>query len=291
MSSEGRNRRGTEADSAAERTPRLASLLPYASEIGPLGYVVAIAGLAILFVSLGTLIIESPRQPRSSVYTPVAELSFADPVLRECVLAEAARNGWTVSGDVRSLRCNNPDTPRVAALSGIGNLINLSNVDLAQNALDDTTPLASLTRLETLDLGYNEISVPDLRGASLKSLKLDHNRLTTLDWVRDLPQLVSLSVGHNEIGTIDALASLRQLRMVNLRHNKVRDLGPLAGLSRLEVLILEANHISDVSPLSGLDNLLVLELAGNDVSDVGPLAELEQLIEVDVADNPVSRIR
>ena len=248
-----------DADGGVPDALRLASLQPYASEAGPASYVVAVLALAVLLAGLGLSIADNPDRHHASVYTPVENLAFEDPVLRECVLRDAASNGWLVSGQVRSLRCNNPDGRRVTSLSGIGNLVNLADVDLAQNAITDTMPLERLLRLESLNLADNAIAAPELHGlrATLRTLNLDRNRLETLDFARDLPLLESLSVAYNRIEAVDALAGLQQLRYLDLEHNRVDDIAPLAQLSGLEVVMLEANPVRDVSPLAGLKHLLV----------------------------------
>lgn len=59
----------------------------------------------------------------ASVYTPVIELEFFDPVLKECVVQQAKQNGWGESGLVTALGFTNPETTGIQNLSGIENLV------------------------------------------------------------------------------------------------------------------------------------------------------------------------
>lgn len=285
-----KKKQGTEATGGRYRS--LTGFGPYKSAMGLPGRIVAAIVVILLAAGLVVLFADRNEAPHASVYTEVADLEFDDPVLGACVVAFAAMHEWDVSGDIRSLRCNNPDSAKIGSLKGIGNLVNLVDIDLAHNAIRDTGPLESLHHLEVLDLGYNDISRPSLGGlrATLLSLNMDHNRVESLAWVEDVPRLESLSVSHNRIDAIARLAVLEGLRTLRLGSNDIADIGSLRGLTRLEILNLENNRISDVEPLGSLTMLRVLEIGGNRIPEIGALRFLEQVQELDLSGNPMTRI-
>lgn len=252
-----------DTDRAGRKLSQLASLKPYASDIRPISWAVAVIGMLALIAGLAFSIADDPVPVHVSVYTKISELPFVDPVLRSCVLDEAARNNWTVSGEVRNLTCSGTERPtKVTRLSGIENLVNLGEVDLSGNNIHDTSVLGQLAHLESLDLSSNAIISPELHGlrATLRSLDLDENQITTLEWVRDLPLLESLSVAHNRIISVDALGGLDRLRMLNLAHNEISNVAALVNLPRLEVLDLEANPVRNSASLRKLESLLFIDL-------------------------------
>ena len=63
-----------------------------------------------------------------SVYMPVGELEFTDPVLKACVVREAISQSWKTSGQMTRLVCTNPEGDSIEHLDGIENLVNLQLV-------------------------------------------------------------------------------------------------------------------------------------------------------------------
>ncbi|HED18753.1 MAG TPA: hypothetical protein ENI74_04530, partial [Gammaproteobacteria bacterium] len=71
----------------------------------------------------------------STVYTAIKKLSFADATLATCVREAARENGWSDAGHVDRLQCVNTEGKQVTDLSGIEQLVNLEELDLAHNAI------------------------------------------------------------------------------------------------------------------------------------------------------------
>jgi len=151
---------------------------------------------------------------RASVYTPFDELTFEDPVLKACVLAEAKRHDWQRSGQMTRLVCTNAEGAAVQSLQGIENLVNLQLLDLAHNEIADIHLIDRLERLTQLDLGYNRI-----RNAELSRLRI------SLSW---------LNLDHNEIAEVSSLAGLRHLETLSMSHNRLRDIESIARLKDLK---------------------------------------------------------
>ena len=75
-----------------------------------------------------------------AVYTPVEDLVFADPALRDCVVNEARREGWVDAGHVLTVHCARPSSRKISSLAGIGQLVNLRELFVAGHVLEELAP-------------------------------------------------------------------------------------------------------------------------------------------------------
>ena len=109
-----------------------------------------------------------------------------------------------------------------AGLGGIEQLVNLSEVDFAHNAISDLAPLTTLSKLEHLNLDDNRVTeIPQgLSHVSVRQVSLNHNAIRRLDNLVDLPNLESLSLAGNGLEDLSSLATATSLRILNLSHIK-----------------------------------------------------------------------
>ena len=129
-------------------------------------------------------------------------------------------------------------------LTGFESAINLTSLDLGSvqsgstfsnsNSLADLTPLAGMTKLETLDL--SRASITDLSG------------------LEGLTSLKTLNLTINSVTDISALAGLTNLTHLYLGGNTITDVSPLSELTNLTILYLWDNPIEDTSPLCTLQD-------------------------------------
>lgn len=181
-------------------------------------------------------------------------------------------------------------------LAWIQKLPSLRALALADLRIADLSPLASATRLELLDLGWNvDVASNPLDLAPLNGLA----SLTALDLRnvahRDLRPLSGTKLRQLRVGPID-VASLGPLEALaptlvdlSIERSKVRDysaLGKLVGLRRLE---LSGSDIRDGRVLAPLAELEALDLGDTRVSDVAAVAKLPALAQLDLTDTPVRR--
>ena len=160
---------------------------------------------------------------------------------------------------------NQPYIHNLTALKYFTNLTYLGLGYAVQNAEDptapvDISPLAGLTKLESLQMG---------------GLVIDD-----LSAVANLKSLISLTVFNGEQALdLTPLAGLTGLEALTLRNNEITDISALKGLTNLRYLDLEGNQITDVTPLAGLTNMNRLFLSNNPVTDFTPLAEIRANLE------------
>jgi Leucine-rich repeat (LRR) protein len=119
------------------------------------------------------------------------------------------------------------------------------------------TPIAHLTKLETLDL--NGTRVDDLAP------------------LRGMTALRELNLRRTHVRDLAPLAGLKKLKKLNLMETSVTDLTPLASIASLEELVLGDERV-DLSPLSSLPALKILATGdAPNLATIGRMVQLEEL--------------
>ena len=206
--------------------------------------------------------------------TPLPVL--ADPNLQNCLVEQASRNGWIFAEQVTQLNCARRG---VVILAGMELLVNLSELDLSNNALD----ILPLFQLRTLT-----------------KFNVSGNRALTLQQVQPvLSQNVNLtSIGLNGI----AIGEFSNLPLFNPLLNRPYDLTELdlgntaltnVGTKNLEFarqfpnlskLNVAGNGINDIFGLNNALKLTELDLSNNAL-DILPLFQLRTLTKFNVSGN------
>eukprot|EP00906_Rhabdomonas_costata_P032925 RCo046366 len=140
---------------------------------------------------------------------------------------------------------------------------------------------AESSELNIYDAGIT--SFRDIKGlptmVHLKSINLHRNRLTRIECLETLTNLMILDLSSNDIATVGSgLAALENLRVLNLSANRLTAIEGLGRLFRLKRLVLSYNAISSLEGMVQLhgDNyeLEYLDLTGNQVAQVGQVQYL-----------------
>ena len=201
------------------------------------------------------------------------EVIFPDPEVEEAVRKELKQEeGPIMIADVEEFTSFSLNQLLyVADISGIENMVNLTEFDLSQNATADITPVENLTNLTRLDLAQNSIEdiTPIANLTNLTYLRLKDNLVSDLTPIAGLVNLTELDLWENQISDISPLTSLTNLETLNLTSNQISDISPLAALSNLNHLELTRNEITDISPLleSGLGEGSTIRLWGLKLDD------------------------
>jgi len=107
---------------------------------------------------------------------PIAQISnVIDRKLAECINASLEKNNMSSLADVQHLDCSNQ---QIVRLEGIEQLKNLKTLNLSNNFIDNTQPLASNLKLE-------EVYLRD-------------NRLRRVDELLELPKLFAIKLNGNQ---------------------------------------------------------------------------------------------
>lgn len=243
----------------------------------------------------------------------VSPTRFTDPGLEAAVRgALAGANQAFTPSELRRITELDAARRGITSLDGIEQLSNLAVLDLQGNRIEDVSPLTSLTRLHTLNLGNNNVT--DLRSVNfevlstlpeLRSLNLANNRGPSHPenpddqrYIRDISllssfvHLESLELAENDVTDITALADLTRLRHLDLRDNplELEDLAVLSGLTQLEHLNLRDTGLRSLRGIQELRNLSYLNLHSNSgIDSIVPIAGLPHLHTLILRGVPVGR--
>ena len=184
------------------------------------------------------------------------------------------------------------DNQKISDISPLANLTKLTTLNLGYNQLSDISPLANLTKLTALSLVWNQLSdiSPLANLTKLTALSLYHNQVSDISPLANLTKLTHLSLFGNQVSDISPLANLTNLTDLHLNQNQVSDISPLANLTKLTDLDLGNNQVSDISPLANLTKLRLLYLSHSQLSDISPLSNLTKLTDLWIRDNQISDI-
>ena len=109
----------------------------------------------------------------------------------------------------------------------------------------------------------------------MKELNLSENKLTSLDYVDDIPCLIRLNVRHNEITGLGRLL-YPYLRELDISWNQLKSLKELNNLPSLVDLKFNSNKITDI-PNFTFPNLRALRVGKNPLRDLESLTNLTNL--------------
>jgi NACHT domain len=179
-------------------------------------------------------------------------------------------------------------------LEAVRGLTSLTHLEArVGNGLSDLSPLATLERLQTLQLN-NCVAVGDLAPLSkltaLRSLSLQGcAALVDLAPLASLQDLRELTVSDAaDLHDLSAVANLTGLRTLSLSRTAVTDLALLANLTGLQSLTLSDNPGPDLRPLANLTELRTLSLSRTAVTDLAPLANLTGLRSLNLSRTAVT---
>ena len=172
---------------------------------------------------------------------------------------------------------NNP-LPQISSISGLVYADNLQYLNLDGNSIGDLTPLQGLTKLQTLDLDYNDLTDNGLVTANLAPLS-------------NLTQLEQLNLNNCNISDVTGLQGIgSSLTYLDLSQNEISDIGSLSSLTGLQTLYLSTNQITNITPLIDLTSLTYLNLDNNQISDGAPTGSLTALTDLELDSNQLSSI-
>ncbi|HAS44775.1 MAG TPA: hypothetical protein DCS93_30125 [Microscillaceae bacterium] len=182
---------------------------------------------------------------------------------------------------------------RLHKVHHLANLQQLEFLDVSSTNSQGIDFVQTLTQLQHFSgdvKSYEELEViAQLK--HLKTLRLGYNKtkITHIDCLAKLTNLLKLSLGFNEIQDISALCNLQHLKYLNLAFNRIDDLQGLENLTQLVDLSLASNCLKNehLNSLKNLTRLKKLDLDSNEIDDLGALSHLTQLevLHISVKEN------
>lgn len=180
--------------------------------------------------------------------------------------------------------CNDFDNDGdVTTLSGIENFTNLIHLKITNTcdiklSVTDLTPLAALSKLESLELSYSSINdlTPLVGLTNLKTLKLQRSQIASISTIKDLKQLTDLDLEESLIEDFSYIKDLTNLTSLNLTSNDLKNkFDFLNTLTNLKKLNLTNCNISAINAVSSLKSVEEITLRLNDISDIKSFCNLE----------------
>jgi hypothetical protein len=204
----------------------------------------------------------------------------------------------------------------VTSLKGVECLTDLESFSMGElpfGHVTDLSPLASLTKLQDVDIGHNPVAsleplgkLPQLAQifANHVSVELDLTPLATA------PKLDTLYLQGDTVTDLKPLGGVKTLRTLNLRLGHVvhpegasaltnvvdfdatgvfTDVAPLAAMTKLEKLRISQKTIENFASLETLGKLKFLDVSNTGISSISPVAHMSQLVELVAARNQITQ--
>ncbi|GAA5981011.1 hypothetical protein JCM5350_000011 [Sporobolomyces pararoseus] len=191
----------------------------------------------------------------------------------------------------------------------------LRSIDLSGKKAESVVRMKEfLPKLDEVNLNNNEISYLTGIPATLRTLLIASNRLTSLTSFHHLQNLERLDLSNNQLDSVEHLSALRHLRDLKADGNQISSIEGLGGLdglirlslkgnqlrgeidftetkwSRLETLVISRNNVSSVRGLETLESLVSLNLDHNSLTEFAPKAPSSRLRILRLCNNPISHL-
>ena len=157
----------------------------------------------------------------------------------------------------------------------------LKTLTLRNQDLGTLTDLASMSKLETLDLSGCTFPTEDLailaKLPSLKKLTLSGCSLSTIAALEGAEGLTALDLSSNTLRNLEVISTMDSLTELNLKHNAVTGLDALSSLNNLETLDISFNAVTDLTPLSSCVKLKWLDAGNNQLTWANGVEDLPLL--------------
>ena len=169
------------------------------------------------------------------------------------------------------------------------NITGLRELSIYNYVVSDLTEISKFTELTNLSVGLDQKQVPDGMDVTyigdisplanltkLESLSLSGNHISDLTPIVSLDSLKDLSVTHAALGDISPVANMKNLESVNFFFNGIENVAPLTAIPTLKYIHLDYNYIQDLTPFASLDPNVVeyVSVDMNGFQDAEPLRHL-----------------
>jgi Leucine-rich repeat (LRR) protein len=182
----------------------------------------------------------------------------------------------------------------ITDITPLGNLAELTQINLSFNPISDISPLKQLTRLREVIAAKTKISdLTSLQSlTALESISFEYAAIQDLSPLARLPRLSIAYLGGNDIKQTSALTG-RQWRYLSLENNKITQLDIKASQDSLIMLDASRNKIATTDSIQGLQRLTkvdAINLSDNNLSAVNQLRELTTLRWLNISGNQIESI-
>ena len=146
---------------------------------------------------------------------------------------------------------------RLKSLAPLSNLPLLEYLNVSYSEVEEAPPVfltPVMDRASFIDLNLNDFSFLSAC-TGMSELTVDDCGVTSLEFVRNMPNLERLNAEYNSISDISPVEGKTALTSITLQQNNITDISVLAGCVNLESVIISYNNITTLAPLHELQNL------------------------------------
>ena len=167
-------------------------------------------------------------------------------------------------------------------------------VHLSLNGIElggqDLKTLANLNNVADLNIASCGLSkLPDSLPKSIQSLRIENNKIESIESLNTLGELKNLYASNNKITSVEGLKNTVALENLEIAHNNISDISPIKKCKEhLQQLIVHHNAISDLSFLTGFNALTSLNASNNNITNLPQTFKLGALKYLDLSGNKIS---
>lgn len=247
------------------------------------------------------------------------EINVPDEALKKALQNASKTDVLTVEAMFSLPTSLNLSGLNIKDLTGLEYAINVTDLDISDNAIESLDPLSDLYNLKTLNYSHNnvieipgwlfeseslisvdgsynastEISEFDVENSSLRIVYLENNKLTQLPEMKGLENLETLSLANNDFTVYPAyIGQLPKLKVLSLSGNKLTTVEQISGNTALTTLYLNNNELSSLP--TGIETLPVLSelsVSNNNIELIDEsIAGLQTLERFDISFNKLNDI-
>lgn len=132
-------------------------------------------------------------------------------------------------------------------------------------ALPDTSKMENLRDLIAVNNRIDSNGLREIHSKSLKFLKLDKNRISDLNFLKNLPNLIELSINSNQLKELSGLPADVKLKALALAGNQLTDIKPIFKLPELLVVDAKSNRIHKFDMPEKVSSLRRIDLRFNQI--------------------------
>ena len=145
----------------------------------------------------------------------------------------------------------------IKSLAPLSKLPLMEYISVSYSAVEEAPPVFETPVMDRASfIGLNLSDFSFLAGCTgMTQLTVDDCGITSIEFVRDMPELESFNANRNSIKDIAPIEGKTKLASIDLQDNQITDISALATCTSLESVVISYNYITTLSPLHGLANL------------------------------------